>query len=210
MKQLITATIAFLLITVAANAQKRKCGNETNGNHKGNHKKEMAEKLQITDAQKTKIKTIKEQTKKDKTALEANNSMTLGDYKAKKATLEQNKATAIKNVYTPEQTKQLETLKADKKAKHEAKQQQKFAALQQKANLTPTQVSMYTKNKENASVAIGKIKQNTTLTKAEKHQQIKAVKQENKQSFLSSLTPEQKLQVETMKKEKGKRKPVSK
>ena len=69
---------------------------------------------------------------------------------------------------------------------------------------------MYTKNNENASVAIGKIKQNTTLTKAEKHQQIKAVKQENKQSFLSSLTPEQKLQVETMKKEKGKRKPVSK
>lgn len=201
MKQLITATVAFLLFTLAATAQQRKCGNETNNTpRKG--KKEFAHKMNLTDAQKEKAKQINTNYKQELKTLNSNDKITLGEYKARKNALQETRKTNTKAILTSDQLKQIETAKATKKANHAAKQEKKMAKLKENLNLTASQIATMKTQKAANTTKIEQIKNDNSLSKEQKKEQLKEMKKANHDKFVNSLTTEQKQKLSELKKNK--------
>jgi hypothetical protein len=207
MKQIVT--MAFLFFTLVASAQNRKCGNETKG-HKGKHKMRMGQKLNITDAQKEKMKQYNTQFKTDVKALKSNNKMTLGEFKAKKEALQQQRKENTKSILTPVQLKQAEMFKAERKQKHAAKQEQKITKLTEKLKLTEAQVNLLKTSKGKLEEQKDVIKNDKALTKEQRKEKLKALKESNKMQFQNALTAEQKIQLEELKKNKRGKRAISK
>jgi Spy/CpxP family protein refolding chaperone len=203
MNKLIVAALAFLLFTTAASAQERQP--KTNHNH-GQKKEAIAKKLNMTEAQKTQLKTYKQEYKAKLAVLDKNDQMMMGEYKKQKIQLQADRKAKIATVLTAEQKNQLAQIKAEKKAHHKAQHEKKMKALQTKLNLTEGQVKDMAVRKEQAKKEIATIKANQSLTKENKKTQIKALKTKQKESFVSSLTAEQKQQLEQLKQQKQARK----
>jgi periplasmic protein CpxP/Spy len=120
MKKLITTTVAILLLAVTLSAQKRKCGNED-----ANKKHNITKKLDLNEEQKTKANQISAQFKEKRKALEANDKMTVGDYKAKKEALKKEQKAAMENILTAEQKAKMQEMAKNRKAKVEGKKGKK-------------------------------------------------------------------------------------
>jgi Spy/CpxP family protein refolding chaperone len=205
MNKLIVAALAFLLFTTAASAQERK----PKANHDHGKKMEkgaIAKKLNMTEAQKTQVKMYQQEYKAKLGVLDKNDQMTMGDYKKQKAQLQADKKTKMGTVLTTDQKNQVAQFKAEKKVQHKEKQEKKMKALQTKLNLTEVQVKDMAARKEQAQKEIATIKANQSLTKEDRKIQIKALKVKQKEGFVSSLTAEQKQQLEQLKQQKQARK----
>jgi hypothetical protein len=208
MKQIITAAIVFLLFTITASAQKRKCGTD-NGGRKG-HRKEMGQKLNLSETQKQQAKQYKANYQAQIKALNSNDKITLGEYNAKKAALQQQHKSEMQTLLTPEQKQQMETAKTARKLKHTERQEKRMAKMKAQLGLNDTQMNALKANKEKAKTSIEKIKTDNSLTQEQKKAQIKELKKANKEQFLSSLSSEQKQKLEAKKQHKKEQKEVSK
>ncbi len=205
MKKIIIATIAFVLFTVCAYAQKNEHANGKMKSHhigKGMHKGKIADALNMDDAQKSKIKEYNNSFKIEMKNLKSNDAMTLGEFKQKKEILKKQRKSNIDNIYTPEQKKKLDEMKqhhAAKKAEHHEK---KLSKLIEKINLTDAQVATIQNNRNKNKETIEAIKNDNTLTKDQQKEKIKAIKENEKVNFEKSLTEEQKKKFAEMKMQK--------
>ena len=111
MKKILSVALAFMLFTVAAQAQTR----DTVRKHKGN--REMAvSQLNLSEDQKAKLKAIRENQRNEMKSLK-DASLSAEQQKARREELHKKYNEQVQSVYTPAQKAQLEQMKGEWKSK---------------------------------------------------------------------------------------------
>jgi Spy/CpxP family protein refolding chaperone len=195
---------AFLLftLTMGANAQKRKCGNENGKQNKGMHR-EFGAKLNLTEDQKVKAKALNAGYKSKMEALKADKNITVGDMEKQRTGIQAAKKKELDALLTPEQKTKMAEARKNKSANHTVGYGKKRGDFKKDLNLSEQQKAVLKTNKENALKQKELIKNDKSLTPEQQRFKLKELKEKNKQSFMQTLTPEQQ---EKMKKMPKKRK----
>ena len=163
-----------------------------NRGHKGHksHRSVMASRLNLTDDQKARLKSITEARKAemetvDKTAL-------TGDQRrAKMKEIQEKYHEQIKSVLTPEQQKQMKSYKFKAKDRKAADNRGNGKEQLESLNLSPDQKDRMAKMRENYKAQFQAIKDNNSLTEEQRKEQMKALKLKQHQEMKSILTKEQ-------------------
>lgn len=173
MKRILTGTLALVLLAGAAQAQKQDTARQ-----RGNDR--IKKELNLTAGQQTKLKSIKEQERKDKKALR-------DKYQDQRQT-----------VFTVDQKKKFETLKSERKEKAKGKKHSKHKKnfkkkghLQTKLNLTQDQKDKMQKMRAESKGQFETLRKNESLSKEEKKEKMMSLKKDQHEKMKSILTKEQ-------------------
>ncbi len=152
---------------------------------------EFAKELNLTDEQKAKVKTINEEFRTKAKALKDNDKLTMGEYKTQMAALQKERKEKLEAVLTPEQKQKAKELRQKNKEKKEANSDARIKKMQENLNLSDAQVSKIKEQNSTFNTKAKAIRDNTSLTPAEKKQQLVALNKERKDAVKSILTKEQ-------------------
>jgi Spy/CpxP family protein refolding chaperone len=206
MKKILLSLLAVVTITVAANAQKEHHKKCEGGKHGMMHKGMAMKELNLTDAQKQQMKANHEAMKAKKAELEKNEGITVKEYRDRKEALNKEQKAKMLGLLTPEQKAKMEQLKKDKQAKYEMKAAQRLDKMKSKLGLTDDQVAKIKADKAANHAKFKAIKDNESLSRSERKEQLMALKEQNKDGIKKYLTPEQAKKMEEFKKKKGDKK----
>ncbi len=203
MKKYLIALSAFTIFTLSVNAQEKRTttgdapmAHHDKMDHKkmghGNHDRGMMMKqLNLTDAQKQQAKAMHQDYANQMKQLKGDGSMSVNDYNAKKAALQNEQKAKFESLLTQDQKNKMQQLKKDRVAKGEMTGQKRMDKMKSSLNLTDAQVSQLKSQHDNFKTQAEAIKENTTLSQDEKKQQFMELKKKNVESEKSILTAEQ-------------------
>ncbi|MFY8127359.1 MAG: hypothetical protein ACOVMM_03215 [Chitinophagaceae bacterium] len=197
MKKILTLAIIVIATTVSVQAQRngakapKKCATKPHN---------MGAKLNLTADQKTQVKSINTNFKTQAQAIKSNDALTQGEAKKQIKDLQEQRKTSMQNVLTAEQKTKLEQSKEEAKNERVEKQKNRLEKMKTNLNLTDDQVAKFKAQQQATKQKVEEIKSNTSLTKQEQKEQIKALMQNRKDQVKELLTPEQ---LEQLKKRKG-------
>jgi len=195
MKKVLIPLIALLALTVSVNAQHKM------GKGKHHHQKGMmAKELNFTDAQKAQAKTINEDARKKMQELNKNESITVKEQRDRKAAIQKERKTKIDGLLTAEQKAKQTQLRAEHKAKKEAEYAKHLDKMKSNLNLTDDQVAKLKSQRTATRTKAEQIRNNESLSREQKKEQMMALKAEAKKQNDKILTPEQLKKKEEMKK----------
>ena len=208
MKKLLSSVAVMLMISAVVQAQDsthkqfRKGGFHHKGmHHKGMHKGMMiAPKLNMTEDQKTKMKSVHETFRKEMGELKKNDNITVKEWKSKREALVKKHHDAIQNIYTPEQKVQIEKMKLERKSKAEAFEKNRMEKMKTELGLTNEQVEKFNKIHVSTRSQMKSISDNTQLDKTQKREQMQAIMKKHKEELNSIYTDEQKKKLEEKRK----------
>ncbi|HVX49913.1 MAG TPA: hypothetical protein VHB48_07140 [Chitinophagaceae bacterium] len=207
MKRLITLFSALFLLAGLASAQKA----DTTFRHgfAGRHmpmrpaaRQNAMRGIQLTDDQKTQMKTINDDYRKQLNTLQSNNSITLGEYKTQLAALQKDHRQKVNSVFTDDQKK----LMADRRQKMKGRMQKMGAAnlqqLKSSLGLSDDQVAKIKSQRQNTQAELKTLRSDSTLLPAQKREKVKEIFARQKEQMKSILTPGQQSKLESMQKER--------
>lgn len=195
MKNIITLLIAITVISFNLSAQKKRAARfekETNDErkHQG-HKREMLKDLDLSDAQKTQIKSYREEYKRQMQALREDPNLTVKEINSRRDALKQHQKAKIHALLTNEQKKKIEKNKLEHKADANMRAEKKLEKMKSKLSLSDDQANKLRAQRERTRGEIKVIKENQSLDAVSKKQQITEIKNTAKQQRKSILTPDQ-------------------
>ena len=198
MKKVLIPLIAIFAFAVTANAQD-KMGKK--GQHYKHHQKDMmAKQLNFSDDQKAQAKTINEDARKKMQELNKNENITVKEQRDRKAAIQKERKTKMDGLLTAEQKTKQAQLKAEHKAKKEEQYAKHLDKMKTNLSLSDEQVAkLKTQHTANHAKA-EKIKNNESLSREQKKEQMMALKTDAKAQHDKILTPEQLKKKEEMKK----------
>jgi len=200
MKKVLIPVIAFLAFTVSVNAQ-HQMGKEK---HRQHHQKgKMAKELNFTDAQKNQAKAINADSRKKMQELNKNENITVKEQRDSKASIMKERKTKMEGLLTAEQKTKQTQLKAEHKAKKEAAYAKRMDKMKTNLNLTDDQVAKLKANRAANHAKAEKIKNNESLSREQKKEQMMALKAEAKEQHNKIFTPGQLKKKEELKKNRG-------
>lgn len=201
MKKMMTILSALLLTAGLASAQTA----DTTQHHPGIDGRKMAmhhksghegrgfngPKINLSDDQKTQLKAINEDYHKQLTALQSNNSISLGDYKTKLADLRKSHREQLNGIYTPEQKKMLAERRQSMQKRMHDMGARSLDKMKQNLNLSDDQVAKIKAQREELGSKMKAIRQNTDLLPEQKREQAKQLFAQQKEQLKSVLTADQ-------------------
>ena len=180
--------LALTMIVSASQAQDKQ---ESRHHHK-HHDKQMLEKqLNFSEDQKKKLKDINADYKNQMAELRKNDNITVKELKSRKETIRKERTQKVKGLLTSEQKSQLEKMKQDRMAKHEARGKAGLEKMKSKLNLTDEQASKLKASHESFASKAKEIRSNQTLSDQEKKAEFKALAEQRKEETKSILTKDQ-------------------
>ncbi len=198
MKRIQIALVALLLSTSFAMAQPDLKKHDKTFHHQG---REMAyTKLNLSDDQKAKMKTANEDFKKQMQALNSNENQSVKQQRDARVALMKDHKAKMENILTSDQKAQVAQMKVDAKKSHSEMAAKHLDKMKQELALTDQQVSQLKSNQEVMKSKLEAIKNNTSLDRTAKMQQLRAARESMKNSMEQVLTPEQKEKWQGMKK----------
>ncbi len=200
MKKVLVPLIALLALTATTNAQ-NKMGKQKH--HQHHQKGMMAKQLNFSEAQKTQAKAINEDSRKKMQELNKNESITVKEQRDRKAAIQKERKTKMDGLLTAEQKAKQTQLKADHKAKKEAGYAKRLDKMKTNLNLSDEQVTKLKVQRTATHAKAEKIKNNESLSREQKKEQMMALKSEAKNQHDKIFTPEQLKKREEMKKNHG-------
>ena len=209
MKKLLTGTLALLLLVGAAQAQTK------DSSKRGQHKKEWAQKLNISEAQQKQLQTIREARMEEMKALKAQN-LTGEELKPKRKEIGKKYAGQTSAVFTPEQKEEMKKIRSERKGKFKNKDKKgrghgkNFArkgGMAKELNFTDAQKEEMKKMREEGRSQFQAVKNDTRLSETEKKARMQEIRKAQAEKMKSILTPEQ---AEKMESFKNKRRPGKK
>ena len=200
MKKLLIPLIAIFALTATANAQ-GKMGKK--GHHQHHQKEMMAKQLNFSEDQKKQAKIINEDSRKRMQELNKNESITVKEMRDRKAAIQKEKKTKMDGLLTAAQKTKQTQLKAEQKVKHEERYAKHLNKMKTKLNLSDEQVTKLKAQRSSMQAKAAKIKNNESLSRAQKKEQMMALKAEAKDQHNKIFTPEQLKKREEMKKNRG-------
>jgi Spy/CpxP family protein refolding chaperone len=207
MKKLLIPLIAIFALTATANAQD-KMGKK--GHHNKHQKGMMAKQLNFSEAQKTQAKAIHEDSRKKMQELNRNESITVKEQRDRKAAILKERKTKMDGLLTAEQKTKMTQLKAEHKVKKEAGYAKRMDKMKTNLNLTDEQVTKLKAQQAANRSKAEQIKNNQSLSREQKKEQMMALKTQAKEQHNKILTPEQLKKKEEIKKNHGDRSRVKK
>jgi Spy/CpxP family protein refolding chaperone len=169
----------------------------------GQRMAELSERLNLTDEQKDAIRPVIEKEIKDIQALRADSALSKEEKIEKMKAVRQATQEEIKNVLTPEQQGKLTEAKAE--MKEEAKEnigqivQLRMAAMSERLELTDEQKQKIQPILENEMKEMSAARDDGTLSREQKQEKMKTIRQTAREEINKVLTPEQKAKLEERK-----------
>jgi Spy/CpxP family protein refolding chaperone len=120
MKRFVVSLFAILMIGVAAQAQEKsgtQDGKQHHKRHGKHHKREIAKELNLSDAQKEQLKSIREESRKQLAELKKNENITVKEAKERRKAIHDQQRTKMQSLLTAEQKQKMEQLKLEHKNK---------------------------------------------------------------------------------------------
>ncbi len=197
MKKLLIPIITIFALTVTATAQD-KMGKKSH--HQKHQKGMMAKQLNFTDAQKSRAKTINDDSRKKMQELNKNESITVKEQRDRKAAIQKERKTKMDGLLTADQKTRMTQLKAEQKVKKEERFSKHVDKMKTSLNLTDEQVTKLKAQRSGLQAKAEKIKNNESLSREQKKEQMMALKTEAKDQHNNIFTPEQLKKKEEMRK----------
>jgi Spy/CpxP family protein refolding chaperone len=212
MKKIITITAILFLAVAATQAQDVKTNHEKDHQRHGKtmekHKGQKMDQLNLTDAQKQQMKANKEHYKKQLAELKKNDNITVKEYRSQMETLKKQQRQEMQNLLTSEQKSQLEKNRQQRAAQYSAMAKQRNDQMKAQLGLTNEQAKKLADIRKDNAEKMRSIRENTTLDRTAKQEQMKALKEQQKEATKSILTPDQLQKMKDQKKvHKNKRGP---
>jgi len=208
MKKIFVSVLAISAFALSAGAQTvnnstpapamNKEHKEWNHQHKGMGMKE----LNLTQDQKDQLKANREEYRKQLMAINKDESQTVKEMRDKKYALKQEQKAKFLNILTPDQKAKLNQLKQQRQQKHEEMAAKRLDKMKTNLNLTDDQVAQIKSQQESIHSKMKSIKENQSLDRVSKKEQLQALRTESKENFKKILTPDQLNKLEQMKKDR--------
>jgi len=200
--------IAIFALTATVNAQD-KMGKK--GNHHRKHDKGMMTKqLNFSEDQKKQAKSINADFRKKMQELNKNENITVKEQRERKSAILKERKTKMDGLLTAEQKTKMAQLKAERKAKSEAHYAKRLDKMKTTLGLTDEQVTTLKAQRDVSKARFEMIKNNESLSREQKKEQMMALKAEVKDQHNKIFTPEQLKKKEEMKKSRGDRSKIKK
>ncbi|MEP6948236.1 MAG: Spy/CpxP family protein refolding chaperone [Ginsengibacter sp.] len=203
MKKYLIAFSAFAVMSFSAGAQAKTNSTDANvqqhdmhhnkpgyGMHQHHHHGMMT-KLNLTDAQKQQVKDLNSDYKNQLKDLEKSETITLKDYRAKKANLEQERKSKFQSILTTDQKNKIVQAKKERGEKMKMMADKRLEKMRTALNLTDEQVTKIKEQRNNSMEQAKAIRENSSLTQEQKKEQFMSLMKSRKESMNSILTPEQ-------------------
>jgi Spy/CpxP family protein refolding chaperone len=195
------AFAALIATTAGAQDQSTGLAERPKGHHRGNWAN--LEQLNLTDQQKTEMKSINEDFKQQMTDLKkSEDKITVTEWKSKMATIRKDHHEKVQKVLSDEQKaslkKTMHTRRSDMR-KHGGRRN--LERMKKELNLTDDQVSALKKNHEDMAQKFKAIRADKNLTDDQKKAELKEFKKQQHESLRSILTAEQLQKLEQQKKD---------
>lgn len=201
MKKILVVIIVMTGFVFGANAQ-----NTSRMKTHHHHNEMMLKELNLSPAQKEQMKATHEGYKKQMIELNKNENITVKESRDRKEALQKEQKEKMMSLLTTDQKNKLVQLKKDREAKHEMEAAKRLDKMKTSLNLSDEQVAKINAARQATHAQLKAIKENDQFSRTQKKEQLIALKEQNKNSFKSILTPEQIGKLEEMKKNKmGKR-----
>lgn len=168
---------------------------------RGHHRIDKLQQLNLTDEQKTELKTINEDFKQQMTDLKkSEDKITVTEWKSKMSTMRKDHHEKVQKLLTDEQKASLKNMKHERKRdirKHGAR---RLEHMKKELNLTDDQVSAIKKNHEAMGEKFKAVREDKNLTEDQKKVELKKFREQQHESLKSILTEEQLQKLEQQKK----------
>jgi Spy/CpxP family protein refolding chaperone len=212
MKRIITSALVLALTIGAAQAQNTDTTAHQRHHHHGNYEM-VIKKLNLSQEQQSKLKSIREDFRKQLSDLKKQDQLTVADMRNRRKELHQQFRKQMESVFTPAQKDQLAKLKADWKAKHKNGQALaqgrhkagrgfwKKSDLQEKLGLTPDQQDQLKKIRGEFKDQFQTIRNDSALTQDQKKEKIHDLAKQEHEKMKSVLTQDQMEKLQSLRKE---------
>ena len=206
MKKYLIAASAFMIIAVTANAQStdnstKSAPNQQNSKMHGprtglgmnTHRRNfmMMRDINLTDAQKQQAKSLNEEYNAKVKNLKKDENITLKDYRAKKASLEQERKSKFQALLTPEQKDKIAQAKKTRSEKMKMTTQKRLDKMKSDLNLTDEQVAKIQEQRNTSMEKMKAIRENSSLSEDQKREQLMDLHKSMHESMNSILTADQ-------------------
>ncbi len=203
MKKLLIPISFCLLILTSATAQEKRGGEKKQ--QAKNEKGHINKQLDLSDDQKSKMKSINEKYREQTKALKSNDDITRGDFKKQMGDLNEKRKAEVAATLTPDQKNKMKEIKENKQKEMKEKATARFEKMSSKLQLNEKQKATLLTERKNTEAQIKSLKENKSLSEVQKKEQIKSLKEKQKETLKSILTDEQKAKFEHQKKDKVKK-----
>ena len=156
--------------------------------------------LNLTDAQKQQLKGINADYHKQLAVLQANDKLSLGDYKARLADLQKNHQAKVQGVFTDEQKKQMAAFKSKREENLQVRGAAHVEKLKIELGLTDDQVAKIKTQQEQMRSKVKALHENSDLLPEQKREQMKTLFAQQKDQFKAVLTPDQATKLDSLQK----------
>ncbi len=214
MKNILVTLLAVAAISFSATAQEKremKHDGKREGMHgmmqKHHRGMFMAKELNFSEDQKKQAKANQEEFHKKMKELNSNENITVKEQRDRKAALMKEQKAKMDALLTPEQKAKVEQMKADRKAKGEERFSKHLDKMKSELGLSETQVSQLKTQRESMQSRFKAIKENESLSREQKRDQLMALKSEAKEQHKKILSADQLKKMEEMKKKHFERTP---
>jgi Spy/CpxP family protein refolding chaperone len=234
MKKIITSALVLALTIGAAQAQQTE-GKQKDGQrkeHKGrkDHKGHGFDQLNLTSDQQARLKTIREDFKKQSQELRKQDQITVAEMKTRREALHSNFRTQMESVLTADQKSQLAKMKTERTASFKDGQGRKGDVskrakvdgsregrkgregfrqgkddLAKELNLTKEQQDKMASARASLKTQIETVKNDSKLSDEQKKERIRELSKSQKEQMKSILTKEQMEKMESLRKERSAR-----
>ena len=210
MKRIFTCALILALSIGAAHAQTT----STNKQQSHNQEQKMTYgQLNLTDEQKARLKSIREDFRKQMEELNKQDQITVAEMRNRRQALHNQFQSQFEAILTPEQKNQLEQVKTERKGKEgkgfgnrDGNRLRKAGAdLQKELNLTPDQQQKVSQIRSNYRTKFETLRNDNTLTQDQKREKLQELRKQQQDEMKQVLTPEQIEKMESFKKQHASR-----
>jgi Spy/CpxP family protein refolding chaperone len=186
MKRIIVSALIAVAVAGSASAQDQQPHREGFGRHHYGY-----QQLNLTDEQKSGLKTINEDFRKQLTELKKNEDITVREWKSRMKSIREEHKTKVESVLTPEQKASMEKMRQDRKLKGSKRGKHNFESFKKDLNLTPEQEAKLKQQRTEFKQKMKATREDKSLSDEQKKVEMKKFREQQHQSLKSILTEEQ-------------------
>jgi hypothetical protein len=199
MKKIIIGAIATTLCFSTSFAQKIQ---KNNRHHRAMQAAGKMKELNLSASQKEQVKAARQNTNTQLAALNKNDQMTVKDFKESKAEILKSQKQQMASILTEDQKNQLAQNRISSKNEQGNQARKNFGKMKENLGLSDNQVTQIKANRSADQAKMKAIIDNSALSKFEKKEQLKTLRQEQKNNLTQILSPEQVSKMEESRKER--------